>query len=212
MNVQYKDSLGLKKGLRCEFYSSVEELEKDAGKAGECLTIANSYLGEKVALVDGRDDFCNRLIEVAKFPMLMNAVTKELKDGTKSTTNVPSETEVKFVNRFRGACVAGQVPGWPTNIDEVETKLQELADKCGPYKADATPGRRAGGGGKLPDYAWKAADQIIANGSQTKWAKNFTNEGVEFEPFTTADLEQNRRNLARAVQAHNLATSGKRYA
>ena len=205
-------SLGLNKGLRVLEYESVDELEADAKKVGAALAFANKYLREKCALVEGRDKFTTVLAERAQFPMLTKTVTRKNSKGEEDSSEVPAETEVKFTNRFRAACVAGEVDGWPQDESGIEIALQKIADEIGPFKGDATKPERVSKAKTPPQYATAGATQIMDNQNQAKWVKTFTEEGIEFEDFQTGNREADITALAWAIKAREDARARRDYA
>ena len=207
----YVASLSLLQGAKVGFYDSVEAIDADSGKAGTALNLANRYMSEKGALVEFRDVFATKLAEATGFAMLTKTVTKKYKDGTSEDVVLPNETEVKFVNRFRAACAAGEVTGWPKEEAAVEAKLQEFADSLGQFDCDSSTPVREGKSKNPPKYALEAAANVIKNGSQAKWQGIFANEGITHQPFDTDDANANTIALAWAIKAREDAKAKNEY-
>jgi hypothetical protein len=212
MLTEYAPSLGLNKGLRVQVYESAAELETDAKVVGRTLALANKYLREKVALVDGRDAFVTEIIKATTFPMKTEEVEKKDSEGKVTKVAVPAWTEVEYLKAFRKECLTGKVNGWSSVPAEIELQLQAFADKLGPFKADAQKTERVGKPKTPPAYALEAADSVIKNGKQKFWATKFTKENVPFEDFQTPDAAVNRTRFAWAVAAREAMKTKKEYA
>jgi hypothetical protein len=198
---EYAPSLSLNKGLRVEVYGTIEELEKDAGVPGRALALANKYLREKVALVDGRDKFVTELIKASGYAMKTEEVEKKDAEGKVTKVQVAAWTEVEYLKAFRKACLSGAIKGWSQVPAEIEAQLQAFADKLGAFKADAKKSERVGKPKVPPAYALEGADNIIKNATTGKWIATFKKEGIAHEDFATADAAANRVRLAWAIKA-----------
>jgi len=191
-------SMGLR--AKCLVYKDPKSLDTDAGQEGRTLFLANKYLAEKVALVNFRAAVVAKLVELLpKFPFPHDIIEGTDAEGKKTSKKV-LKSEVRCVTALRNAAIQGKVEGWPKDKDTVNAKLQEISDALGAFKADAKKQVRVPKAKKPRALCLKGADNIIANKSQAKWAKKFTDEGISFAPFDGKDPEQNRLNLAWAIQ------------
>jgi hypothetical protein len=220
MKTVYVACVGLTKGLPVSIYSDAAELNAAAGKQPDtawsqdaALNYANKYLVEKGSLVEGRDVLSDVLEKQYSFPMLTKTVTKKFKTKPDETAIVPDETEKDHINRFRKAVLTGEhiVDGVEPKEAALEAFLQGIVDGKGPFAADASKPERTGKSKLPPQYALKAADNVIKNGSQAKWVNTFTQESVPFEDFQTPDLSVNRIRLAWAIKAREDAKAEVEY-
>ncbi len=182
----YVASLGLKKGFRVKDYESATELDNAAGEKGKTLSLANKYLVEKVALVEGRDTFATKLNEATGFPFLVVTKTKKKTDGTVETTEEVDETEVQYVNRFRKAVMGGTfvAKGFPLTEEALEARLQDFADELGAFVADAKRAERLPGRSRLPKWILERVTVIFNNGTAHRWWEVMKSEGVPIDEMT----------------------------
>ncbi len=248
MKKVYVASLGLPKGFPIMEYESVDEILKDGGSAVvkyndlqmEALAaVANSYLHQKGALVEGRGDLATWLTEVVKFPLApaVPAATRKVKktvDGVEKEVDEPvMETEGVYIKRFIALLVAGKtttplVPVTGTDAKAREASawatIQLLVEKplkltingkeetLFSLKNDIKRPVAQPKAKTPPAYALDAAGNIIANKSEAKWAKTFDAEGVPYSSFTEVkDPEGNKVRLAWAIQAREQMKSKKEY-
>jgi len=211
MNTREVPSMGIK--AKILEYATPEDLDKEAGVKGRTLALANKYLGEKVALVNFRAAFVVHMVKTfPKFDFPHDIVEVAGEEGKPPTQKKVLKSEVRCVNAFRNACATGKIVDWPKEKEAINGKLQIIANALGAFKGDAKKQLRIPSPKALPKYALQGAENIIANKSEAKWVKTFTNEGILFEDFQTKDAAVNATNLARAIKAREDAKSGKEYA
>lgn len=137
--------------------------------------------------------------------------TVEIKDdkGTVTGTKVENtETEGKYIKRFRAAVQGGKVVidsvkgADPAALTVAELAWeQSLLDSYGQWDVDAKKSELSGKSKAPPQYATNAAKKILANKSGAKWVKTFNDEGIVFQAFDTKDAAANELNLAWAIKA-----------
>lgn len=203
MKETYIDSLGLLKGARVGLFDTTAELDASAGRENAGLDYANKYLAEKGSLVDFRDAFGEKLVTLTGVAMLSRTVTKKYKDGTEEQVDEITETEREYVNRLRKMALAGELADWPTTKDEVEAKLQAVADELGVFNVDASkPVRAEGSKSKQPGkLALQAAENIFKGGQDRVgfWWQKLNDENIVL-PALTGDAAVDTRNLARGIK------------
>lgn len=213
MHVEYKESLGIEDLFEVKAFDSAEELDKQAGKPGTCVFLANMYLGQKDALVKQRRALRQKVFELTKFPhdptkQTTKEVTVKGPDGkeTKEKRPVNKETEGDYFDRLQTAVLAKKFvhPALDGSSPAAyEASMKKISRSLGAFVYDAKEAERIAKEKKPPVYAVNAARSIIANGSQAKWAKTFKDEGVPFEDFQTKpDKGANPEQVA-AVHATN---------
>jgi hypothetical protein len=204
---------------------------QDPTKLQEVTVAVNADRRQKVALVDFRSDFSERIIGLG-YSRLMKQDTK--KDGT--AIEVPDETEGEHIDRFFDSLIAGNfTPNDFTFNGAVDEKakteavmayMQTLAFKCGDatdadgnpaYKLDISRPEPKAKATKVDQWALDGAKKIIDNKNTKHWhdilTKGFTSpDGIQidpvgFEPFHGKDAKELapevvHKNLARALVAY----------
>lgn len=228
----YRRSLGLPTGIPIGYYVSIDDVNLDAKDANAALNLVNLYLGQKGALVEGRDFLAEKVAELTKFPAdPKKDKTVEVKDKAGKVTGTKvenSETEGEYLARVKSAIAAGtlKVEGVATTEDAALTWFQSLIDAHGPFNNDSAAAERAAGKAKAPpQYAINGATAIIAKGAGRikAWKDTFTKNGVPFAPFdvvapTDATVEAkaavaqaNITALAWAIKANEEAEAKNKY-
>jgi hypothetical protein len=181
---------------------------QEPAKLTRITDVLNMYLGNKTVSVEASSDLADK-IESAGFK---RETETTIKDG--ESVELPTErhsTLGKFIQSALDALVAGtwRPEGFtlPSGDDKQKEKgalafLQTYADACGNSSLDGKgcylptleKTTRTGSGGLIPKWAMDGARQIIANGSQAKWAEKFTNgytsgSGVAIDPIAFEDFQ-----------------------
>lgn len=245
----YVASLGLPLGFPIMEYNpadGVKGILADGCTEERIVDIVNNYLHQKAGLVQGRDELATYIETVLGFKMKTKQVTKGTGADAK-TVEVADETEQKFLDRFVAALVKGEFthPSITITGDNAEQReaqalaaVQKIVDK--PYKLvtkdsegketttvlfdlvnDAKAPERKVGVAKIPQYASKAAANIISDtlpdGSAKKtkladrlkkWAATFTERGLAVEDF----LSDAAKDATPEVKAAHEATRAERLA
>lgn len=224
MESVYAPSLSLPKGVPCSVFSTIEELDTQAGVKGQTLKLANLYLRQKGCLVDGRDYLAEQVMTLSKFPMKTKKVDVKDKDGkVTGQKDEPTETEGEYIKRLRASVAKGDLKiegvtgATPEALAAAELAWEQtILDKHGPFVADAKAAERTGKAKNPPQYAMNGATAIIEKGgaaSVKKWITTFKTEGISYLPFDTAPakdaddatkaavLATNKTNLAWAIKA-----------
>lgn len=263
----YIASLGLPQGFPIIEYNpadGVKGILADGCTEARIVDIVNNYLHQKAGLVQGRDELATYIESVLGFKMKTKTVTKGTGTDAK-TVVVPDETEQKFLDRFVEALVKGEfthpsITVTGNNAEQREAQVlaavQRIVDK--PYKLvtkegdkevetvlfdlvnDAKAPERKPGVVKIPQYASKAAANIISDTGPDgkpkttkladrlkKWNTLFQERALAVEDFVSnapkdatpealAAHEAERANrLARAIvlnEAWETAQNARKYA
>ena len=195
MHIAYKDSLGIEDLFEVSEFDSPEELDKQSGKPGTCVLLANMYIGQKSALVKQRRALRAKVHELTKFAhdptkQVKKEVEEKGTDGVvrKVTRMENKETEGDFFARLKTAVLAKKFTHdlLPNGTEQAfDAGLKKIARSLGVFVYDAKEAERTAKEKLPPAYASNAAKNIIANGSQAKWVKTFADEKVPHEDFTT---------------------------
>lgn len=225
MKVSRVRTIGLPSGIRCLQYEEADITKALTVPANLVIVtdIINKYLRQKDALVDFRDDLITTLTDVIKFPMLVETVKEDGKDVTVPAEKPGEYLDRMVVALVKGEFTHPKFPvsGADNKAKEasVYSALQAIADTLGDvdekgaavardpksgrllapgfaYKLDiARPERKPGKAKTPPDYAVEAAQNIINNKSEAKWAEKFTKgfvdankvtiDPISFESFVT---------------------------
>lgn len=114
--------MDLPKGFPINEYENLAEIQANGG-SDEIITAAvNNYIHQKSELVKGRDDLYTYAVDVCGFKPLMESVTK---DGV--TTEQPSETEMKLINRFVGELAKGTFTHKSFTVTGADTDAKEAS-------------------------------------------------------------------------------------
>ena len=200
--------------------ADIVSLIQDPTKLSRITDCVNADRRQKVALVDARFDLSESLKSLT--PSGFARKTEQVKKDNE-LVDVPAETESQHIKRFIDGLVTGSftTDGFhlPSGDDKVKEAaayhfLQSLAAKCGDkehdgkaaYVLNLDKAARQAGSGLVPKWAMDGAAQIIANGSQEKWAAKFTTgytsgSGVAITPFPFEDFS--------VVAAHNATADEK---
>lgn len=191
------------------YYDTVADVDKAAGKVGECLRLANVYMGQKGSLVEARSWLTDLVVEKSGFARKTKTEPTKDKAGTVTgTKTVDDETEGEYLKRFVAA--THKVRAFKVGEVEIPTAtlsdpkaatgwLQSLINAHGPFNNDAAHPERTGKAKTPPDYALKAARQVLNPAKSAEdlakahahWTAEFTKRGISFQPFNTADHEAN---------------------
>lgn len=217
MKVEYISTLGLPKGVRVQQYeeAEVKKLLDTPNNLVIVTDIVNKYLRQKDALVDARNDLDTLLLEDIKFPTLTEKVKEDGKEVEvrkekpgqyidrlvealiKGTFNHPKLPVTGTDPKSKEASIYNALQALMDTLGDVDTAGAAIKrdDKTGrltapgyAYRLDIARPERTSKPKNPPEYAVVGATQIIAKGSESKWAEKFAKgftdaNGVAIDPI-----------------------------
>lgn len=188
----------LRTGLKVNvgYYTSIEDIDKDAGKAGFALNLCNTYMQQKSALPEANDFVVECL--AALVPPFPNDTKKDKTVDVKDTKGnvigkktINTETEGERTNRFIAAVDEGTVTYDSIPKGSALAWLQAQLDKHGVFNLDAKTPVRASKPKEPSAFAKASVDKIFLGETQKKgfiahWLAKLDKEGY---PVAVKDLE-----------------------
>lgn len=164
----------LRSGLKVKvgYYTSIEELDKDAGKAGTALHLCNTYMQQKSALPEANAYLVEDVLEKLVPPFVGDPKknkTVETKDKTGKVTGSKvenTETEGERIKRFVASIDEGVVTYPGITKGQALNWLQAKLDEHGVFELDSKAPVRTSKPKTPPQYCTKAADQVWGGGEK----------------------------------------------
>ena len=187
------------------YYSSIAEIDKDAGEEGYALYAFNLYQQQKSALPEA-NEFVEAHLESIGFKAdpKKERTEKKTVDGKEVITTVNDETPGERIARFIASVATGATTP-PNGSKDGLAYLQGILDKHGPFNLDAAKAVRDSKPKTPPKFCLEAATRIVAGGTANinKWVGIFATIGHKV--VLTGNAAADHTALAWGVHARDIA-------
>lgn len=195
------------------YYTSIADIDADAGKVGSALKLCNTYMQQKSALPEANDFLVEEVLEKLTPPFKGDPKKDEkvdVKDPTGAVTGskiVNNETEGQRIARFMALGDAGQLPMeyGITGSGAAKSFLQKALNAHGPFYLDSSAPVRTPKAKNPSKFALEAVEKVWAGGAKhiTAWTDKLHKAGYAFstkaEDGTILTADVVKTNMAWAI-------------
>lgn len=148
------------------YYTSIEDVDKDAGKAGAALHFINTYMQQKSALPDANAYIAEEVIgklepAFPEDPKKIEVTKEKQENGTEKEVRTNTETAGELIARFVATVDAGKATYPGIEKGKALAWLQAALDKHGPFNLDAKTPERKSKPKTPPQYCTAAANSVF---------------------------------------------------